>query len=231
MQVSGSEYTIDLSSVTGIDGNYELKLNASGSDIEDSAGGDMMIDAMDQFMVDLVGPTVESVVVNDGSAQRSVVTSITVTFSEDVGVVDASHFELTNTTTNTQVVPGVAYEVINGRTVATLTFSGSDFIGGSLADGRYTLTTLSTITDAAGNQLDGDRDGSGGDNATDEFFRFFGDFDGDGDVDRRDFSAFRQTFNLNSSSSSYNAAFDFDGDGDVDRRDFSAFRVNFGRRL
>ena len=160
-----------------------------------------------------------------------VVTSITVTFSEDVGVVDASHFELTNTTTNTQVVPGVAYEVINGRTVATLTFSGSEFIGGSLADGNYTLTTLSTITDAAGNQLDGDGDGSGGDNATDEFFRFFGDFDGDGDVDRRDFSAFRQTFNLNSSSSSYNAAFDFDGDGDVDRRDFGAFRVNFGRRL
>jgi hypothetical protein len=52
-----------------------------------------------------------------------------------------------------------------------LGFSGTGIIGGSLADGNYSLTVLDTTTDAAGNVLEGDSNGTAGGNATDDFFR------------------------------------------------------------
>ena len=114
-QVSGEEYTVELSSVTDIDGEYELTLNGVGSGIVDSAGQTLSTDAVDQFMVDRTGPRVESVVINDGSNQRSMVQSLTVTFSEEVSGVDASAFVLMNTTTDTQVIPTVNTELIAGK--------------------------------------------------------------------------------------------------------------------
>ena len=231
-QISPSQYTLDLSSVTSLEGNYELKVNASGSGIQDLGGNLLSTDTVDQFIIDLTGPQVESVVVNGGEAQRSMVRELTVTFSEVVSGVDASSFVLTNTTTGTQVTPTVTTQVLNGKTVATLTFTGAQFIGGSLADGNYTLTTLAgVVSDAAGNQLDGNSDGSGGDNATDEFFRYFGDHDGDRDVDALDFLGFRRTYRRDSSNNSFDAAFDFDGDGDVDSLDFLQFRRRYRRSL
>ncbi len=186
-----------------------------------------MLDSVD--VVDMTGPQVESVVVNAGEAQRSQVTELAVTFSEVVVGVDASAFILTNTTTNTQVVPTVMTQVIGGQTVALLTFSGTGIVGGSLADGDYTLTTLATsVTDAAGNQLDGNGDGTGGDNATDTFFRLFGDADGDRMVSVVDFFQFRSAFGA---AGTYDDAFDFDGDGDVDALDFFEFRSRFGTGL
>ena len=59
---------------------------------------------------------------------------------------------------------------------------------GSLADGRYTLTVLADrIHDATGQALDGDGDGSPGGDYVDHLFRLFGDADGDGDVDNKDY--------------------------------------------
>ena len=182
------------------------------------------IDYLNFDYVDLVAPTVESVVVNDGSAQRSRVTSLTVTFSEVVQNVSANSFELMNTSTNTQVIPNVTTQVLNGKTVATLTFSGSGIIGGSLSDGNYTLTTLaSEITDDAGFQLDGNGDGAGGDNAIDEFFRFYGDINGDRRVNIVDYFQFRNAFR-----ETEDAAFDYNGDGTVNILDFFQFRNRFG---
>ncbi|MEL7497651.1 MAG: G8 domain-containing protein [Planctomycetota bacterium] len=226
-QISPRQYTVDLSSVTISDGVYELRVQSLNSDIQDGAGNGLATDAIDQFMIDQVGPQVESVVVNDGDEQRSVVTRLTVTFSEVVSGVDSSAFLLMNTTTNTQVVPNVATEVVDGKTVATLTFSGSGIIGGSLADGDYTLTTqASSVSDAAGNQLDGNADGVGGDNSTDTFFRFFGDVNGDRKVNIIDYFQFRNAFR-----GSYDSAFDFNGDGVVNIIDFFQFRSRFGQTL
>ena len=57
----------------------------------------------------------------------------------------------------------VAASVVNGRTVAVLTFAGPDIVGGSLADGNYTLTIRGDrVHDAVGRELDGDGDGIGG---------------------------------------------------------------------
>ncbi|MFK7769082.1 MAG: G8 domain-containing protein [Mariniblastus sp.] len=225
-QVSPRQYTVDLSTVTSVDGTYELHLNSSNSGIEDLAGNALATDAIDQFMIDMTGPQVETVVVNGGDVQRSRVTELTVTFSEVVNGVDASSFILTNTTTNTQVVPVVSTEVVGGKTVATLTFSGAGIVGGSLADGNYTLTTLDTLTDAVGNQLDGDGDGISGGNATDDFFRLFGDVNGDRRVNIVDFFQFRNAFR-----GPYNAAFDANGDGVINIIDFFQFRSRFGSSL
>jgi hypothetical protein len=135
---------------------------------------------------------------------------------------------LTNTTTNTQVIPTVATEILNGKTVATLTFSGTGIVGGSLSDGDYTLTTLDTLADAAGNQLDGDRDGTAGGNAVDNFFRLFGDINGDRRVNIADFFQFRNSFN---DPDNFNAAFDYNGDGVINIADFFQFRSGFGSSL
>ncbi len=231
-QVTPSQYEIDLSPVTNTDGNYELKLNGAGSEIQDMEGNLLAHDAVDQFVIDMTAANVESVVINDGSAQRSMVRSLTITFSEVVGGVDDSSFILMNTTTNTQVVPNVATKILDGKTVATLTFSGSGIASGSLADGNYRLITLAkTITDAAGNSLDGNGDGIQGDNATDQFFRYFGDIDGDRDVDARDYWHFRKSYCSIAGDSEFNDLFDFDGDGDIDSRDFSQFRSRYRTRL
>ena len=61
--------------------------------------------------------------------------------------------------------------------------------------------------------------------------RFYGDMDGDRDVDFLDFIAFRGTFARTSEQSGYNPFFDRDGDGEVYFLGFIGFRQNFGRAL
>src|SRR5262249_36339556 len=74
-------------------------------------------------------PTVQSVVVNDGSAQRSMVTSLTVTFSTVVHL-DPGAFELVRQEGGV-IQLDVSESVVDGHSVDTLTFSGAGIIGGS----------------------------------------------------------------------------------------------------
>jgi hypothetical protein len=173
-------------------------------------------------------PTIESVVVNDGSAQRSMVNSLTVTFDRVV-TLDPGAFGLRGQDGST-VGLDVATSVAGGRTIAVLTFAGSDMIGGSLADGDYTLTVRGDhVRDLVGRELDGDRDGNGGGDRVDEFFRLFGDSDGDRDVDWVDRDFFRSAFKTSAGEADYLWYFDFDGDGDVDGRDNGQFHRRFGQ--
>jgi len=179
-------------------------------------------------------PTVVGVQVNDGTPQRSRVTSLTVTFSEAVtfpGGINAA-FQLN------RLGPGGPTGTVNlsavqaGNTV-TITFLDGGAVPteglGSLIDGVYQLTIVAAKVQGAGGSLDGDGNGTGGDNfatpatGPGRLFRLFGDADGDGDVDAQDFGAFRAAFGGTS-----NLAFDFDGDGDVDAQDFGQFRARFG---
>jgi hypothetical protein len=171
---------------------------------------------------------VESVAINDGSAQRSMVNSLTVTFDSDVTFDDGA-FEL-HKQDGSSIALSVAPSVVNGKTVAVLTFTGSDLVGGSLADGSYTLTVRADrVHDRWGRLLDGDGDGSAGGDRVDNFFRLFGDSDGDGDVDGQDRDRFRATFHTNAGEPGYLWYFDFDGDGDVDGRDNGQFNRRFGQ--
>jgi len=158
-------------------------------------------------------PQVALFQVNDGSKQRSRVVSLTVAFNGGVTFTGSppAAFELKRA--DGLVIPcDVSLADNNGFTVATLTFSGAGIVGGSIPDGSYTLTVLSS--QVTGGLVGGD--------APFSLHRLIGDVDGDGDVDAQDFGAFRQNFGTS------NFAFDFDGDGDVDATDFGQFRLRFG---
>jgi hypothetical protein len=170
--------------------------------------------------------TVESVVINDGSVQRSMITSLTVTFSDEV-TLESGAFELTNQD-GVAFTVDTAATVVGGKTVAALTFSGAGIIGGSLPDGAYTLTVRGDrILDRFGKSLDGDSDGVNGGNRVDAFFRRFGDSDGDGDVDGTDQRLFKSAFKTELTDNAFLALFDYDGDGDVDQNDRAEFNQRY----
>jgi hypothetical protein len=171
--------------------------------------------------------TVRSVVVNDGSAQRSMVRSITVNFG-GAAVLDPGAIELRRRD-GTPVNFDVAISTVEGRTVAVLTFGGPESVGGSLADGSYILTVRADrVHDRWGRALDGDGDGSAGGDRVDEVARLFGDADGSGVVTGLDRVAFRDAFGSSAGDADYLWYFDFDGDGDLDGRDNSEFARRLG---
>jgi acetyl esterase/lipase len=165
---------------------------------------------------------VADVRVNDGSAQRSMVNSLTVTFDRAVSV-ESGAFEVRHDGGG-PVDLLVSTSVVGGKTVAVLTFAGADVVGGSLADGAYSLTVRADrVHDRWGRELDGDGDGSAGGDRLDGFRRLFGDADGDGDTDQTDFGVFLTSFGKRRGEAGYLWFFDYDADGAVDGLDMAQF--------
>ena len=162
----------------------------------------------------VIPPSVEGVLVNDGSAQRSMITSLTVSFDRAISV-EAGAFELVRRDGLT--VP-VSVALSADATDAVLSFAGW------LEDGVYDLTVRRDYV----HDLDGVR------LATDHLFTFhrlYGDSDGDRDVDGVDLVAFRGTYGLIEGVAGYLWYFDSDGDDDVDYDDYYAFRANYRKLL
>jgi hypothetical protein len=171
---------------------------------------------------------VESVVFNDGAAQRSMINSLTITFI-GAATLDPGAIELRQQD-GTLVDAQLVISLVGGKTVAVLTFVGTEFVGGSLVDGGYTLTVRADrVHDRWGRELDGDGNGSAGGDRVDGFFRLFGDSDGDGDADGQDRDLFRSAFSTSVGDAGYLWYFDFDGDGDVDGHDNGEFNRRFGQ--
>jgi hypothetical protein len=177
-------------------------------------------------------PTVDSVQVNGGEAQRSRVTSLKVNFSEAVnfpGNINSA-FQVVRTGSGNPTGTVNYFATQSGRAV-TLNFLNGGGVGldqdGGLLDGVYQLTVLASKVSGASGPLDGDANGTGGDNyvtpttGPTRIFRLFGDANGDGAVSTNDFVFFRQSFN------GVNDIFDFDGDGFVSTSDFAQFRNRF----
>ena len=145
--------------------------------------------------VTATAPTVAGTQVNDGSAQRSRVTSLTVSFSTQVTFAGAvqNAFTLTRTGGGSVSFQATA-SVIGGVTVVTLDhFTGAETDGfGSLNDGRFTLTALAAQITAGGVQLNNGTNYTFND--TQGLFRFFGDVNGDQNVNGLDFGFFRNAF-------------------------------------
>ena len=162
-----------------------------------------------------------------------------VTLPGDVEIA-ANAFTIVNRDDNS-IIPDVSFttELVNGSTVATLTFSGDDINNsGSLPDGNYELTIDGDlITNAQGNAFDADEDGTPGgqlvigDQEEDGLYRLFADADGDRDVDNADLGQLIGTFFAVDGSPNFNDIFDFDGDGDVDNADLGPFIANFFQTL
>ncbi|QEG01064.1 Thermophilic serine proteinase precursor [Stieleria maiorica] len=171
------------------------------------------------------------------SPSRSQVTELTVEFDQTVDHTALDNaFVVTNLTTQTRVgqIRVTATDTANATTVK-LTFDGASTeprrgtgaLGNSLADGRYELRILSgQILGLGGIAMSQDYLFTGS-AETDDFFRLFGDTDGDKDVDGQDYGRFGLTFLRNSLGPNFNPQLDFDGDGDVDGQDYGHFGVRF----
>ena len=147
-QTSGQAYSLDLSTVTESDGNYELGLLATGSGIVDSVGNGLATDAVDNFAIDATNPTADVVDLSPDPANASIAAA-TVTFSEDVSGVGIDDFEL--------LLNGVVVD-LSGLVVSEVapdeySLPLSTVTG---AEGDYQLTLISAnsgIVDAVGNPL------------------------------------------------------------------------------
>lgn len=169
-----------------------------------------------------VPPKVQSVVVDDGTAQRSRVESLTVRFDRRVTLPDAaaSAFTLTGPGGAVALTADVSKSTAS-QTVVTLTFP-------PLQDGRFTLSADAAMIWAAGQNLDGAANGSPGGGFSFALHRLAGDFTGDAAADFADFLIFRGAFGTAKGQVNYLAVADFDGDHDVDFNDFLQFRSRFG---
>lgn len=171
----------------------------------------------------VAAPSVTGVQIENGAAQRSMVRQIAVTFSTLV-TLDAGALTITFKGTSTTVAANISTATVNGVTVATITFPAG--IGASIGDGRYILTTDATkVHETSPLHLGMSA------NRTDEFFRLFGDYNGDARVDFIDFAFFRNALGSQSGSANYVDFFDFNNDGRVDFLDFAQFRTRLGTTI
>lgn len=166
--------------------------------------------------------SVGQVMVDDGTAQRSQVRGLTITFTAPV-VLDADAVTLARFG-----APDVVLDITNpsgdGRAYL-VSFSGAAVEFGSLIDGNYRLVVhADRVHDLLGRPL------GGGDFGL-TLFRLFGDSDGDRDVDALDLSRLRGSLGAQSGDLNYFSYFDFDADGDVDGADFQQGRSRLGVRL
>jgi hypothetical protein len=169
----------------------------------------------------VVAPAVQSVQIGDGTAQRSRIEQLKVVFDTVISYVGdpAAAYTLQKIVGGTpagNVTFTVSSQVVNNRSEATLTFT-SDTTFGSLNDGRYRLTVVANQVQAGGQPMAADH--------VTNFHRFFGDSNGDGNVDIADFGLFSTAYGLNSSQPGYLAYFDYNNDGVIDIADFGQFSI------
>ncbi|MCS7465782.1 S8 family serine peptidase [Stieleria sp. ICT_E10.1] len=245
--VARSESTVDNVEhlhVTNLQpGRYELQVLRR--DVANSGPGETYALAWHSDAVYAQPPKVDLIQVGQ-SASRSLVTEVTVNFDQLVEHAElASAFVLTNTSTQTQVGQVNVLAADNGnKTSAKLTFAGASTSPRqgpgasttSLVDGQYELRIVASHVIGQGGIGQGGISMSEdyfytGSEATDDFFRLFGDTDGDRDVDGQDYGRFGLTFLQNSLNPNFNSQLDYDGDGDVDGQDYGNFGMRFLKSL
>ena len=163
------------------------------------------------------------------ASQRSQITSVVVV-TESVLSDPQTAFSLTNiglltasssSLASSQILVtsvGNVYTLRFGAGAGVVARGGTGARANSLADGNWILSV-------AGSEVSGSN--QFGNRAIDNFFRMFGDSDGDGDVDGTDAVALRRA----QSAASYNAALDWDGNGSVTSgADINYFSLNQNKR-
>ncbi len=190
-------------------------------------------------------PQVTGVGVNNGTdVQRSRVTSLTVAFNS---IVTLPAVPETAFTVNRAAPGGGGGPVTftasasngTGVTIVTLSnFTGTNADFGSLADGVYTVGVIaSLVTGSGGTQLDGNGDGTPGDDYSlagtqaNGLYRLFGDSTGDGATNAIDLGQFRNAIGTVPGDPNYRDYLDFDASSAVNAFDFGQFRNRFGINL
>lgn len=142
-------------------------------------------------------------------------------FSEGMASFEASSFELRNSET---ILPfNLLYDA--STFVVTLELSAP------LPAGKYRLSVSDTVTDIAGNALDGDGDGQAGGVFSVRFDILPGDTDGNMRVTSNDLTPFSAAFNGSIGQSNYNLRSDWNADGIVNNDDLAAFPSMINQRI
>jgi hypothetical protein len=191
------------------DGENPIRLQATNAD------GSALLETV--IVLDRTAPRFVIAEINHGAAQRSMVTSLVLRFSEDISdAFESSDIVLRNFTAGIDVEASLIYTTVPSERSILLSFP--DLTGGSLADGNYLLTLRNAgITDAAGNRLEGDVQVA--------FFRYFGDSDGDRDVDYLDAFRLRDVLRNIGSTAASLEIFDRNADATLGADDLSAFQI------
>ncbi|HWE97915.1 MAG TPA: dockerin type I domain-containing protein [Tepidisphaeraceae bacterium] len=173
--------------------------------------------------------------IDDGNRQRSLVRSLTFSFSSPVtlaaGAITLARLNTGGSGTNDGSTPTDASAALGTPTTSdggltwvvpiVTTSAFSSF--GSLTDGIYTATVHAALaTDAFNQHL------SGGDQ-TKTFHRLFGDLNGDQRVNAVDYGMFTAAFGSTSTKANYVVYFDLNHDGRINAIDYGLFAADFGK--
>lgn len=171
--------------------------------------------------------------IDDGTAQRSMVRSLRVTFDAILSptALLGDAFTLTGPL---GPVPFTAGPIDNssGHSVVPISFTGAGLENGSLPQGVYNFSVIGgQLVDGTNAALDGDANGTAGGNYVAQFKRLLGDADGNGSVGATDFNAFRLAYGTSAGGNGYLDYFDADGDGVISAFDFNRFRLQYGTAI
>lgn len=173
------------------------------------------------YDVDMVAPTVSSITINGGAAQRSIVKTLGITFSEPVTLApDAIQVKTKDGLAPANTMLQLANPSGDQMTYV-ITFTVSGAVGGSLPDGVYDVVVqASGVQDLSANAM--------ASNSTQRFHRLFGDINGDRAVNMVDYTRIRAALGRTAGQPLFNAAFDFDGNDAITVLDLAQFRRRFG---
>jgi hypothetical protein len=171
----------------------------------------------------VVAPAVSAFQVNDGSVQRAMVTSLTVTFNEPVTLsAGAITLNLLSQTGGASTPMSFTLTPSSGSSTSfVLTFTDPSYIGGSLPDGAYELSVAANGVTSGGLNM------AASQNFT--FTRLYGDFEGTGAVTGEDFTQLVTL--LGKATNPSDSYVDFDGDGVISGSDFTQFVTRLGTSI
>jgi len=166
--------------------------------------------------------------------QRSRLSDVVLTFSQ-LPLLTVDDLVLTNLglkadTDNDAVISLTSDHVDLDRNVLTISLMNA-----GLTQGVYQLEIIDSVTDVLGRPLDGDGDGTGGDeyllqgDSTNGFYQLSAEYNGDQGVSVFDFTTFSYWFGSIVGIAPEYA--DNNGDGGVSVFDFTAFSINFGQSV
>ncbi|MDB5357084.1 MAG: hypothetical protein JWN24_3537 [Phycisphaerales bacterium] len=176
--------------------------------------------------------------IDDGNRQRSLVRSLTFSFSSPVtlaaGAVTLARLNSGGSGSNDGSTPSDASAALGAPsssdggltwTIPIVTSSAFSAFG-SLTDGVYTATIHATlVTDAFGQTL------SGGDQ-TKTFHRLYGDINGDKKISNADFTFFSNAYNASFGPANYNPYFDFTNkNAKIGNSDFTQFANRYNKQF
>ena len=168
-------------------------------------------------------PTVTSVTAGDGSPQQSMVTSLEIVFDQRVTLDPDNSLTLLDQRGGRVEDLEITNPSADSRTYL-VTFSDPALLGGSLPDGWYRLIVgAGTVVNIGGMAL--------ADDYVHDFSRFFGDLDGDLDVDGDDQTHFNAAYQTSTGEPGFNAAFDENGDGFIGSDELARFLGNLSESL